>query len=397
MPPKTSPIPRPRSRRRPPRPLGFGAVLLRLALLPLALAQSTTPTTVSSPSTRTFKLAPSASAFVYLPTTASSTVYLTLSLCAPPSSLSSTLNSTLAGVLFLSNSSDSTTPGPSTSYLASADLNYGFANLTSEADSGAWIGVWAPATGSSTEQWTFSLGVSTTAPLVVLDPRPGLAFDDADATTALLSTANYSQSGTTASTPAYSAFVIPTSQLSDALASSTCYIANASTLVPQKNVDASITTRGWSGGLRVQFEVGQLEAGTNYTAWMSENVGGGVTRLSEPVAFATQTGTNCRLVHSISFCPEVAYAVPAPVGMATSTLLSLYNSTLSPSLANFKRSLSLFPCDDLSMGPYSCNALGTDMLVALQRPKVSSGRSLGIQSWSWIVASGVVLGILEMG
>mgnify|MGYP001571910435 FL=1 len=58
-------------------------------------------------------------------------------------------------------------------------------------------------------------------------------------------------------------------------------------------------------------------------------------------------------MHSLDFCPQVAYAVPAPVGIPTSSLLAFYNATLAPSLANFQRSLSLFPCNDIAMGPYS--------------------------------------------
>ena len=68
--------------------------------------------------------------------------------------------------------------------------------------------------------------------------------------------------------------------------------------------------------------------------------------------------------------------------MTTATLLSLYNATLAPSLLNFERSLTLFPCNDLLMGPYSyvstcadCLASYTTWLCATTLPRCSSPSS----------------------
>lgn len=64
-------------------------------------------------------------------------------------------------------------------------------------------------------------------------------------------------------------------------------------------------------------------------------------------------GNNCRLVYDLDFCPDVAYAVPSPPNLPTANLTAFYNSTLAPSIANFKRTLTTFPCSDISMGAYS--------------------------------------------
>ena len=295
MRPQNTTIPRPRSRRRPPR-LDQLALSWFLVLAGLAAAQTTT---TSSDTTHSLSLSSSAGQVFYLATTTPSTVYVTLSLCAAPPSLASTLAATFPAVLYLSNSSTLSAPGPSTydavadkAFARVADLSRGFANVTLLASAGAWISVWAPSGGTSSERWSFELGVSTTAPVVAVDAAPGLAFDDADAGTALLTTGNYSLAGTDAAAPAYTAVVLPTTALTSALEASVCFVRNQTSAVPQSRINGTVTTRGWSGGQRVQYEVEGLAKGTNYTAWILEPQGT-TTMLWQPVSFVTQTGASC--------------------------------------------------------------------------------------------------------
>lgn len=64
-------------------------------------------------------------------------------------------------------------------------------------------------------------------------------------------------------------------------------------------------------------------------------------------------GDNCRLVHSLDFCPDVAYSVPSPPTLSTSDLIDYYNTTLAPSLTAFARTLTTFPCNSSAHGSYS--------------------------------------------
>ncbi|KAI5481195.1 hypothetical protein MNV49_005630 [Pseudohyphozyma bogoriensis] len=189
--------------------------------------------------------------------------------------------------------------------------------------------------------------------LVVRDAGAGTAFDDTDESHALLTTANYSAPGVAGAAPNYTLLVMPSTNLSAALQASTCYLESASGLVPQNRVIANTTTRGYGGGERLQFEVEGLTKGTNYSSWLVEGNTNGSTRLWLPVSFVTKSGTNCRLLHSLSFCPQVAYSVPSPATLSTASLISYYNTTVTPSLTAFARTLTTFPCDDITMGGYS--------------------------------------------
>ncbi|KAM0746251.1 hypothetical protein T439DRAFT_384268 [Meredithblackwellia eburnea MCA 4105] len=364
---KLTPIRRSRSRRRPPRST-LEALLLTCCL---AAQYANAQTTITDGSTTQFTLASSATTFYHLPLSSQSTVYVSLSICSPPSDLGVNLPFTIASpALALSNSSSTTSPDPSTydkttdkSFEQVADLNLGVANITSPATEGAWIGVRAPdvstlgGSSSSVGNWHFQLSVSTSSPVEQFSSRAGLAFDDSDQTNALLTTANYSRMGDNETLPpSWRTLIVPTTSLTASLSASKCFITNATGLVPESRLNASVTTRGWSGGNRIQYEASGLSAGTNYTAWLLEATGSSSsnrTKLWGSVSFATKSGSNCRLVHSLDFCPDVAYSVPAPSGVSTSDLTAYYESKMNTSFANFKRSLTTFPCHDLSMGAYS--------------------------------------------
>lgn len=262
-------------------------------LAPFATAASTNTTTttiISAESTQAVNISSTSSATFHLALSSASTLFVTLSLCTPPESLLTSLPAVLPLALFVSNSSSDTSPGPSTntsSTQLSSALTNGFANVSIPAGLvGAWIGVWAPDDttlgGSGGGTWGFQLSVSATTPLSAIATGTGFAFDDADAESALLTTA-------AGMTGTYRAVVLPTTALTTALGASVCAVGNSSAAVPQAKIVESATTRGWSGGSRTQFSVAGLAAGTNYTAWLVE-MDGAVTRMWSPVAFATKTG-----------------------------------------------------------------------------------------------------------
>jgi calcium channel MID1 len=278
----------------------LSTLLVLLALLPFTAAQTNlTSSTLSDPSTIQFNLSSSTGYVFYLPpsTSTSTQVYVTLSLCSPPTSLRANLSSTLPFTLYVSNDSSLTTPGPSDSTEQdisagrAVGLQSGFGNVSLEAREGAWIGVWAPdalSLGGKDDggRWAYELGVSTEGPVVVLDGGASYRFEDSDASHALLTTSNYSGS----TTPDYTPIIIPTSPLTTPLGNSLCYLRN-STKVAASRINGSTTTRGFGGGQRMQYEVGGLKRGTNYTSWLTETIGSS-TRLWDPVFFTTKTGAS---------------------------------------------------------------------------------------------------------
>ncbi|BGP43190.1 stretch-activated cation channel mid1 [Rhodotorula kratochvilovae] len=403
-------------RRRPPRaasPTLITSSLLPAVLLVLLAASVTaqTASTISDPSTTTITLGSAASAFFHLALPASSPVWVSLSLCSPPPSLSTNdsfaLPSALGTALFLSNSSAIQAPGPANTAGAdgndgilqlddatgaSAALVFGYANATLDAgtDGGIWIGVLAPdaaalvdAQDGASGDWTFELQVSSGTPLApyVADGAVGFRLGDSDATSALLSTANFTAAGEASAVPAgWSALVEPTQPHALALGRSRCALRNAAARTAG-SVNVSATTRGYGGGTRTQFVLDGLERGTNYTAWLVSNEtmpdgGGTQTRVWDPLLFATKSGDSCRLVYDVEACPSVAYSVPSPLSLDTVSLVSFFNDALSASLANFSRTLTTFPCGSKSMGLYSivstcedCYAAYRDWLCATTLPR----------------------------
>ncbi|GAA5888463.1 hypothetical protein JCM6882_008629 [Rhodosporidiobolus microsporus] len=387
-------------------------------------AQSSDSTEITVPSTTSFNLSDGSSAFFSLPTSSlslSTPLTLSLSLCAPPSSFLSstsfTLPPTLNTALYVSTSSSLTTPGPDSSSSNSssatavpdddaggrATLRYGWANVTLAVDEvaaadGVWVGVFAPSgaellrdqAGDSggddndnavavEGQWELELDVREQADVDwVLDGGVGFRFEDSDASGVLLSTTNFTAAGedaSSASAPGWAPLVVETNPLSLALGRSRCFVRRmqlqAVAAAGVGDVKEGTTTRGYGGGARSQFEVRGLEAGRNYTAWLVNNgtageasASGNATRVWDPVFFQTKSSSSCRLLYDLDFCPSVAYSVPAPPSLDTASLIFYFNSSLSPSLAAFARTLTTFPCDVPSMGKYSVVSTCADCYAA---------------------------------
>ncbi|GJN93758.1 hypothetical protein Rhopal_006815-T1 [Rhodotorula paludigena] len=406
-------------RRRPPRtPLPLFITWALVAVVSLVLsatevaAQATT--SISDPSTTTFELDASGSAFFHLSATSSSPVWISLSLCSVPSTLSAdssyVLPTRLNHALFVSTTADEQAPGPrdgddSGAYLSndgvggSSRLEFGYAAFALEAapSDGVWIGVYTPGTDdlkgdnggsdgtlNATGSWSFELSLSSGTSAAPYAPAHsvGLRLDDTDASSALLVTANWSAAASTGTTPpaGYDILVAPTQPHALALGRSRCALRDAHARAAG-SANASTTTRGYGGGERTQFLVEGLQRASNYTAWLVQNEtvadgGANQTRVWDPVFFATKSGDSCRLVYGIEACPAVAYSVPSPRSLDTADLVSYFNESISASLTNFTRTLTTFPCDSVEMGQYSvvstcsdCSAAYRDWLCATTIPR----------------------------
>lgn len=307
-------------RRRPPRIRNTSTLCLLTALLTTTITttfaqttsavQSSISKSLSIPSITLFEISSTSNQLYYIPSDSSNgPIYITLSICSVPPALTSTLPSVLPPILYLSNSSQALPippiDAPPNARIASS--TNGFSNLTlaSIPAEGIYIGIWAPNNqalgGIGAGLWNFELRVtSSPAAGVVLDSSAGYRFEDSDLSNALLTTNNFTSSnGPTlglgdsgTSTPNYTAIIIPTTAASSALSSSVCYVQSqlASGGAGVKSIAESITTRGLGGGLRVQYEVGGLSGGTNYTSWLMEGAGAS-RRLWSPNYFVTKTST----------------------------------------------------------------------------------------------------------
>ncbi|GAA5862045.1 hypothetical protein JCM8547_001568 [Rhodosporidiobolus lusitaniae] len=436
-------------------------LLLVVVALPRKLVHAQN-TSLVIPSTTQFNLSSAASTTFYLPPTtlnssSSLSLSISLSICDVPSVLLSSSNSSFAlpthfeaddaRQLYVSTDPALSSPGPdnkpSGDQGGAAALEYGWASLTVDASSaqagGVWIAVFSPDTADVLKdsgdedttvdgeggQWTFELDVRGTGTSVDdggdggtdWEPRGnvGLRVEDSDQGAVLLSTANITAAGETGTAPGWTPLVVRSEARTLALSRSRCFVRRMQLDEAARagagggnttTVREGTTTRGYGGGTRSQFEVGGLEGGTNYTAWLVQNEttasGGEATKVWDPVFFATKTGSSCRLLYDLDFCPSVAYSVPAPSGLSTSSLISFFNSSLSPSLTAFRRTLTTFPCDVPTMGQYSvvstcddCYAAYRDWACATTIPRctdapanatlndtTSAGSESGLASWT---------------
>ncbi|SCV73188.1 BQ2448_7113 [Microbotryum intermedium] len=347
-------------------------------------SSATTPVMLDDPSTSVFNLTAGsmASFAIAAPSTSSGTtpaaVQIMLSVCQAPSSLQSADSSTAfdslatTPTLFISNDSSITSsPGPDDGVtdlgLSMAQRkNYaiqalveGIANASFTSTTGGggiFINVYAPNTNVSdaSQQWMYSLSVTSSirgSDSIVLESTAGFRVEDADASSALLTTRSYSNSSTA---PVFSSIIARTSALSTTFGSSLCFLQNGLTgTVSSRRVNQTTTTRNTpQGDVKTQYLIQGLRSGVNYTAWLVETASDGSQNMHPPNYFATQTSTSCQLIYDVPLCPLVAYAVPSPLGVTQDDLISFYSTNLTSHLSAFNRTLSTFPCD-YSTGTFS--------------------------------------------
>ncbi|EKM51296.1 uncharacterized protein PHACADRAFT_151955 [Phanerochaete carnosa HHB-10118-sp] len=149
-----------------------------------------------------------------------------------------------------------------------------------------------------------------------------------------------------------SVFVVPTSALASASMPLTACAMSSSDIQGSIMIDdtGSANNGLWlkdQDGWRWQWLVSGLQPQTNYTAYVVQNE----TKVSQPINFVTKSATfSCPIVHSLPYCPSIAYAVPlvAPqfpnIAYTANNLPSSVVSPLLEVLSNFTTSLLTFPC-----------------------------------------------------
>jgi calcium channel MID1 len=257
---------------------------------------------------------------------------------------------------------------------------------------GAWITIWPPAdTRNVTGTWNFTLTASTEGSPMSLQNQAGISFADSDAQNALLTSFGYP----TSNQPNLTLYVLPTPQdpgslsTSEYFNSSVCAIASAfntfNTIQDSPSINSSETQRGLTkfdpNQQRLQFQVSDLQPGTNYTAWLVEYGQFGSpaqqsAKIWPAVKFITKTQRNCRLVYDVDFCPQVAYSIPISPSVTTEQALSIINNTVSPNFNNFSATIDTFPCNSTQFGEYSpvqkcsdCKRQYQDWLCAVTMPR----------------------------
>ncbi|OQV05171.1 hypothetical protein CLAIMM_09955 [Cladophialophora immunda] len=315
---------------------------------------------------------------------AGSRVYITLNTCLQPSP--NTTNAVPPQLqIYISMSESNQKPGPGSSDPDQQTLTVdgGYAIFEADADSDVYVGISAPNTTEFSGIWNYNIAASIDAPFYGFkDPEvKNLYFVDGDNHAALLIT-----NDTTQALPNQTVYqewmklsppwgVFASNQKERAILGvqkSFCGLKNNAQLaanidnIANQNV-AQMTNRGLGGKPKEQFYITGLNSTSKYWGMlvMQGNstdsgagvVGGGGT-VWAAMEFETKTENNCALMYNLSFCSEVAYAVPTnPDKFSPETglpdLAALYDSHAAQMYQYFNYSLQQIPCNTTSSAQYS--------------------------------------------
>lgn len=360
------------------------------------------------------------------------TVYVTLSICDQPSlketGLVGETRSPLS--LFISKSPDNEKPNSqSNDFAVSLDGGYGAREFSASND--VFLAVTATKNSQLSGIINYELTASIDAPYTTYNDHerpPGdkskdyLFHIDSDTSSALLISNELTMENSSSTEykhrmsnpPPYSIFVHNQDDpLILNVGRSICWLKTHAqikgNLLSKKSSADFMTSMVTSGGgqPRQQFFVSGLNASSTYYAILavdgnSTKAGDGVVKgggtVGRPKRFRTKSGLSsflirkssgfnllssdntCALIHGLSFCSDVAYAVPSnasnTVSSNSSSLASLYDNNVRNMYRNFTFALQQTPCNTTSSARYSlartcddCEAAYKAWLCAVSIPR----------------------------
>ncbi|KAM3423283.1 hypothetical protein BST61_g722 [Cercospora zeina] len=345
------------------------------------------------------------------------TIYISANVCSQPTTNSTDAASQSPGqlTLYVSTSSENQTPGPDGANTTQTAYPFrgGFVNAAVPNANGDWyMAVQAPNLPEDfTGFWNLELAVSIDDYFHAAEfDDPFLYQVDTDIDSALLVTDNLTQSAS--DSPVYQEWLnlsapfnlfVSNTNLTGLTGMENSYCglrnfvrANDQLQADQKDPSGNEThiamgmiTRGLGRKPKEQFYVNRLNGSSAYNAFLAMNgnstasgdgVVGGGGKVWKAVPFRTKTDGNCQLLFNLTFCDEVAYAVPAnPASPEVGTFEALQNFYENYTLtwyAPFNYTLAQIPCNTTSEAKYSlakgcdeCAAAYKEWLCAVSIPR----------------------------
>ncbi|KAJ5645570.1 hypothetical protein N7507_011581 [Penicillium longicatenatum] len=313
---------------------------------------------------------------------ASTTVYVSLNTCSKPST-----NITGAEGLFpqlkvyYSTSKDLKYPGPGKddSLQNVTTASEGFVGLEIEAESDVYISVVADNSTSYSGSYDYDLAISIDDYFYNAVPEdPFLYFIDSDPNAALLVTNNLTQSNSSSANfqewmnlnPApYTLYAHNVNDTSlSGLKSSFCAVSQHSQVISNPS-NTGMTSRGLGNKPKEQFYILGLNRSSTYIGILGmagngstygNNIVGGGGIVWQPMNFTTKTENNCAVLFNLTFCSEVAYAVPSNPNQTVEDLRQIYDNYTSKYYKNFDYSLQQIQCNATAESMFSLAVNCTD-------------------------------------
>ncbi|KAF9633942.1 putative calcium channel subunit mid1 protein [Lasiodiplodia theobromae] len=307
-------------------------------------------------------------------------VYVSMNTCNQPDINGTTTEEAPPQLtLYVSTSDRNTSPGPDadSNLQSTHTLTSGFASATVNATSNVYIGVSAPSPLPSgfTGDWQFQVAASIDQSFHQFNYHDAtnsfVYLVDTDTQSALFVTDNLTTSDPgeedyerwmKAGNP-FQLFAYSYNMSSiKGMERSYCGLLNAWNDEPTSQI-SGMTTRGLGSKPKEQFYVQGLNGSTRYHAFpvmygnstaAGSGVVGGGGQVWSPVNFTTKADGNCQVIFNLTFCSEVAYAVPSNQNKYNVTnLTTLYDDYAKSHYQNFNYSLQQIPCNTTNTAQYS--------------------------------------------
>lgn len=309
-------------------------------------------------------------------------IWITINVCLQPTSNTSRGEPPPQLQLFYSDSTDIQKPGSTSEgtkgIRVEVEGGYGLIHLNATDD--VYIGVSAPNTTDFTGTWNYEIAASNDAPYHFWSNHTDLLFVDGDNHAALLVTPDLTSSSNSTIYDEWMIMQAPYGMFAHdqkdkfflGVSRSYCGLrnnANIAANVPgiTNNNVGTMTDRGLGGAPKEQFYISALNASSDYWGFLAmtgnstatgAGVIGGGGRVWSNMTFSTKASDNCALMYNLSFCSEVAYAVPSnpdkysPLdGLAD--LAAVYDSYAAQVYQYFNYSLQQIPCNTTASAQYS--------------------------------------------
>lgn len=300
-------------------------------------------------------------------------LHITLNICDQPLPKTANPNGAPAPLqLYISTDSDNKSPDNDNNNYE-VPITYGYGAISINVTGDVYLSVVVPEKSKQFDgKYSYELTGSTDNPYTTYVDDATMVLVDSDTGAALLSSED------TTNTSMYGVFVHPQDDRTIlGLSRSFCGLRNWARIKGNINdlstgdVDTGLMILGGSE-TKQQFYVKNLNGSSAYYGIMAlngtstgsklgaGNVGGG-GKLWKPMNFTTKASGNCAVIYNLTFCSNVAYAVPSNNTKYSQIELSnLYDNDAKDKYQNFNKSLSQIPCDTTSSAQYSLARNCTD-------------------------------------
>ncbi|KAI1647245.1 stretch-activated Ca2+-permeable channel component-domain-containing protein [Daldinia loculata] len=285
--------------------------------------------------------------------------------------------------LYVSTSSDNTSPGPQQSDNTQKAIAFteGAVMFNTSIDKDVYLSISAPDVSAeqfdtsheynfelvaSTDQYYFSFHDNQTS--------PDLVWVDSDASAALLQTGFLNNvTSQVITTPPYVMFAHNDNNVDiKGVRNSYCGLSSYAQIRNLADGSSGEMTVGLKNGgednlTRQEFYVSGLNASSNYTAILarppgkslqtrqeeSSTIGGGI--VFQPAVFSTKPNGACTFIFNLTFCEQTQYAVPGNLNTFpnATALGNFYDDYVRSMWDNFDKVLQQTPCEAASTARYS--------------------------------------------